>query len=97
MGQSAWIKPTRYRLKSRDGCWPSYPAGAWQFQGSDDGAAWTTLDDVSGSTTASWADRTVTTEQYFRQFRWVFNVNGYVEIYEVELMGCWTLVAPPST
>eukprot|EP01124_Arcella_intermedia_P031070 TRINITY_DN6923_c0_g1_i1.p1 TRINITY_DN6923_c0_g1~~TRINITY_DN6923_c0_g1_i1.p1 ORF type:complete len:558 (+),score=68.17 TRINITY_DN6923_c0_g1_i1:42-1715(+) len=104
-GPTHWVKvqlqnalvPSSYSLKSRDGCYPNYPATNYQFLASQDNLNWTVLD-TSTSNTGSWVKRVVTTTTAYRYFQWVFNSNGYVEIYEAKIEGTYSFSLPqPAT
>ena len=77
---------TRYRITSRT-C-GGYPAHYWRFEGSNNGVDWTVVHN-GNDITNSWRDYSFTSPGSFTQFRWFFPQSGYVEIYEVELYGCY--------
>ncbi len=94
--QAIVVKPTGYRITSREGYTP-YPVSTWTFEGSMNGTTWTVLDTVTGESTTNWVARSITTGNYYRYFRWFFpDVRPYVDINEVEVFGCYTWPTDPG-
>jgi len=89
------VQPTQYRLKSRDGCYPSYPSNNYELKGSNDEVTWTSLDNGT-QLTSVWVTEAVTTTNYYRYLRFYFYVpagTSYVEIYEIEIDGAYVSIS----
>ena len=60
----------------------------WTFDGSNDYSAWTTLDTVTGNTSATRTVHTLTNNNFYRWYRFAItanNGNAYLRIHEIEL------------
>ncbi len=91
LGEGNEIAVRKYRIYFTSGNYDSSP-NDWQFQGSNDGNAWTILNDQTGQgwTTAQWKEYTFSNNTKYRYYRINIidnngNVDDFVSLYEMEM------------
>ena len=84
------LRCNRYTLQNTD----DYITVNWEFQGSNDGSTWTTLDTVTANpaTPYAWVNRSLATPDYYRYFRVLMNGvdsagSQYLTFSELEIYG----------